>query len=93
MQSYQTIKEMKLRDNWLKAHGYNPGDFFSPDIAVEYVRAKAANRMLLANYSHMLDDKQLRQCQRLNLKSTKKEVFQVLNLYKKIQRQAHRQSK
>lgn len=93
MQSYQTIRDMKLRDAWLKARGYNPGDFFSPDIAVEYVRAKAASRMLLVNYSHLLDDKQLRQCQQLNRKSTKREVFQVLNLYKKMQRQAHRQGK
>ncbi len=91
MQSYRTIKDMKLRNAWLKANGYNPGTFFSPDLEVDLVRAMAASKKLLDDSVDLLTPEQTELIQEFNNKSTHKRMYQVLNLYKKIRRQLHRQ--
>ena len=91
MQSYQTIKDMKLRDHWLKANGYNPCNFFNPDLKTNYIRAKAASKQLLNDCFDLLTHKQIELLQAFKNKATQKLIYQVLNLYKKIRRQLHRQ--
>ena len=93
MQSYRTIKDIKLRDTWLKANGYNPSTFFSPDLEVDLVRAIAASKQLFNDCMDLLTPEQIELIQAFNSKATKKRMYQVLNLYKKIRRQLHRHSK
>ena len=93
MQSYRTIKDIKLRDTWLKTNGYNPGTFFNPDLEVDYIRAKAASKQLLIDCVNLLTPEQTELIQAFNSNATQKRVYQVLNLYKKIRRQLHRQKK
>ena len=91
MQSYQTIKDMKLRDSWLKTNGYNPCTFFHPDLETNCIRAKAACKQLLDDCIDLLTQEQIELLQAFKNKSTQKRIYQVLNLYKKIRRQLHRQ--
>ena len=91
MQSYQTIKDMKLRDAWLKQNGYNPATFFNPDFGEYYIRAKAATHQLLTKHRQLLTQEQISQLEGLKSKSTARQIYQILNLYKKIRRQVHRQ--
>jgi hypothetical protein len=90
MQSYQTIKDIKLRDAWLKANGYSPNTFFNPDFQADYIRAKAVSKQLLKDSFDLLTQEQVELLQAFNGKSTKRHMYQVLNLYKKIRRQLHR---
>lgn len=92
MQSYQTIKDMKLRDSWLKTNGYNPCTFFNPDLETDYIRAKAAYKQLLNDCFDLLTIEQIELLQAFKNHSTQKRIYQVLNLYKKIRRQLHRQT-
>ena len=91
MQSYRTIKDMKLRNAWLKANGYNPGTFFDPNLQANFIRAQAASKQLLAHLRHLLTAKQITLLETFNKKSTQRHMYQVLNLSKKIRRQLHRQ--
>jgi hypothetical protein len=92
MQSYRTIKDMKLRDHWLKSNGYNPRNFFNPDFEVDLVRALAASKQLLEDCKDLLTIEQIELIKDFNKKATPRRMYQVLNLYKKIRRQLHRQS-
>jgi 23S rRNA U2552 (ribose-2'-O)-methylase RlmE/FtsJ len=93
MQSYRTIQDIKRRDAWLKTNGYNPSTFFSPDLEVDYIRAIAASKQLLNVFLDLLTPEQTELIQAFNSKATQKRMYRVLNLYKKIRRQLHRQSK
>jgi hypothetical protein len=92
MQSYRTIREMKLRDAWLKNNGYNPGTFFNPDLETNHIRAIAASKQLLEDCLDLLTPEQIELVQAFTSKATQKRMYQVLNLYKKIRRQLNRQS-
>ena len=92
MQSYRTIQDMKLRDRWLKTNGYNPSTFFNPDIEADLLRAMAACKQLLNDCLNLLTPEQIELIQAFNSKATQKRMYQVLNVYKKIRRQLHRQS-
>jgi len=91
MQSYRTIKDIKLRDTWLKANGYSPNTFFNPDVQADFIRAKAASKQLVNDCFDLLTPEQIELIQAFNRKSTQRHMYQVLNLYKKICRQLHRQ--
>ena len=91
MQSYRTIKDMKLRDHWLKSNGHNPRNFFNPDLEVDLVRALAASKQLLEDCKDLLTIEQIELIKDFNKKATPRRMYQVLNLYKKIRRQLHRQ--
>ena len=93
MQSYRTIQDIKLRDRWLKANGYNPSTFFNLDIEIDLLRAMAASKQLLNDCADLLTQEQTELIQAFNSKATQKRMYQVLNLYKKIRRQLHRHSK
>lgn len=91
MQSYQTIKDMRLRDSWLKANGYNPSTFFNPNLEANFIRAQAIAKQLLAQHRHLLLKEHIMLLEAFNRKSTQRHIYQVLNLSKKIRRQLHRQ--
>jgi hypothetical protein len=91
MQSYRTIKDIKLRDTWLKTNGYSPNTFFNPDLEIDLVRAIAASKQLLEDCKDLLTLEQIELIQAFNNKATHKRMYQVLNLYKKMRRQLHRQ--
>jgi len=91
MQSYRMIRDMKLRDRWLKTNGYNPSTFFNPDIETDQVRATAASKQLLGDCVDLLNQEQIDLLKTFNKKATQKRIYLVLNLYKKIRRQLHRQ--
>ena len=94
MNSYQTLKDSTATDQWFRSQGLNPQKCINPELEVKFVLAKRAAHCLLQEYGLLLGEAQLRQVQAFNLKQTKataRQIFGVLNLYKKIRRQKHRQ--
>jgi hypothetical protein len=94
MNSYQTFKDSTATDRWFRTQGLNPHICINPDLEAQFVLAKRAAHCLLQEYGLLLDDVQLKQVQAFNLRQTKataRQIFGVLNLYKKIRRQKYRQ--
>ena len=96
MNSYKTLKDSSATDRWLRSQGLNPYKCVNPDLEAKFILAKRAAHCLLQEHGQLLDDVQLKQVQAFHLKQTKataRQIFGVLNLYKKIRRQKHRQSR
>ena len=94
MNSYQTLKDSAATDHWFRSQGLNPYKCVNPDLEAKFILAKRAAHCLLQEHGLRLDEVQLKQVQIFNLKQTKataRQIFGVLNLYKKIRRQKHRQ--
>ena len=94
MNSYKTLKDSTATDRWLRSQGLNPDKCINPDLEAKVILAKRAAHCLLQEYGLLLDETQLRRVQAFNKKNTKvtaRQIFGVLNLYKKIRRQKHRQ--
>lgn len=95
MNSYKTLKDSTVTDRWFRSQGLNPDRCINPDLEVKFILAKRAAHFLLQEYGQQLDGAQLRQVQAFNLKKTQataRQIFGVLNLYKRIRRQKNRQS-
>ena len=93
MNSYKTLKDSTATDRWFRSQGLNPQKCINPDLEAKFILAKRAAHCLLQEYGQLLDEAQLRQAQAFNLrhnKATARQIFGVLNLYKKIRRQKHR---
>lgn len=90
-QSYKTLKDMKQRDLWLKKNGYNPCTFFDPDLDINLIRAKASVNLLLTKGYEFLSTNEINFIHNFKNKSkaTKKQIFQILNLKKRINRLIH----
>lgn len=96
MNSYQTLKDSTTTDRWFRSQGLNPYKCVNPDLEAKFVLAKRAAHCLIQEHGQLLDEAQLRQIKAFNLKQTKataRQIFGVLNLYKKIRRQKNRQSR
>ena len=94
MNSYKNLKDSTATDQWFRTQGLNPRICINPDLEAQFVLAKRAAHCLLQEHELLLDEAQLRQLQAFNLKQTKataRQIFGVLNLYKKIRRQNYRQ--
>jgi hypothetical protein len=94
MNSYKNLKDSTATDQWFRSQGLNPHKCINPDLEAKFVLAKRATHSLLQEHGVLLDEVQLKQVQAFNLKQTKataRQIFKVLNLYKKIRRQKHRQ--
>ena len=94
MNRYKTLKDSKATDQWFRSQGLNPNKCINPDLEARFVLAKRAAHCLLQEYGLLLDEEQLKRVQAFNKKHTKataRQIFGVLNLYKKIRRQKHRQ--
>ena len=96
MNSYKTLKDNTATDRWFRSQGLNPQKCINPDLEAKFILAKRAAHCLIQEHGLLLDDAQLKQVQAFNFKQTNataKQIFVVLNLYKKIRRQKHRQSR
>ena len=96
MNSYKTLKDSSTTDQWFRSQGLNPHRCINPDLEAKFVLAKRAAHCLLQEYGRLLDEAQLKRVQEFNKKHTKataRQIFGVLNLYKMIRRQKHRQSR
>ncbi len=93
-QSYRTIRDMQLRNQWLKLNGYNPDTFFNPDIDILFIRAKAAIQYLLKYSWSFLTPEELNLLTQYEHKKrlTNRQIYQVLNLNKRIKRLLYRYS-
>jgi hypothetical protein len=94
MNSYKTLKDSTATDRWFRSQGLNPFKCVNPDLEAKFVLAKRAAHCLLREHGLLLGEAQLKQVQLFNSKQTKataRQIFGVLNLYKKIRRQKHRQ--
>ena len=94
MDSFKNLKDSTATDQWFRSQGLNPHKCINPDLEAKFVLAKRAAHSLLQEHGVLLDEVQLKQVQAFNLKQTKataRQIFGVLNLYKKIRRQKHRQ--
>jgi hypothetical protein len=93
MNSYKTLKDSSATDRWFRSQGLNAQKCVNPDLETKFILAKRAAHCLLQEYGLLLDEAQLRQVQAFNLKQTQataRQIFGILNLYKKIRRQAHK---
>ena len=93
MNDYKNLKDSAATDHWFRSQGLNPNKCINPDLEAKFVMAKRAAHCLLQEYGLLLNEAQLKQVQAFHLKQTKataKQIFGVLNLYKKIRRQKHR---
>ena len=96
MNSYKTLKDSTATDRWFRSQGLNPQKCINPDLEAKFILAKRAAHCLLQEHGLLLDEVQLKQAQAFNLKQTKataRQIFEVLNLYKKIRRQKYKQSR
>lgn len=96
MNGYKNLKDSTATDQWFRSQGLNPCKCIDPDLEAKFILAKRAAHCLLQEYGLLLDEAQLKRVQAFNLKQTKataRQIFGVLNLYKKIRRQKHRQSR
>ena len=94
MNSYKNLKDSTASDRWFRSQGLNPYKCVNPDLEAKFVLAKRAAHCLLEEYELLLNEIQLRQLKAFNLKQTKataRQIFGILNLYKKIRRQNYRQ--
>lgn len=94
MNSYKNLKDSAATDQWFRSQGLNPNKCINPDLEAKFILAKRAAHCLLGKYGRLLDEAQLNLVQSFNLKQTKataRQIFGVLNLYKKIRRHKHRQ--
>ena len=93
MNNYKNIQDINKTNQWLKLQGLNPKTFINPDIDANFIRAKAATHNLLRLGSDFLTTDELKALQgfRNRTKATPKQIFQVLNLNKRIKRQLHKQ--
>lgn len=94
MTSYKTLKDSSASDQWFRSQGLNPQKCINPDLEVKFILAKRAAYCLMKEHGSLLDEAQLTLVRGFNLKQTKataRQIFRVLNLYKKIRRQKNRQ--
>jgi len=94
MDSFKNLKDSTATDQWFRSQGLNPYKCVNPDLEAKFILAKRAAHCLLQEYELLLNEIQLRQLKAFNLKQTKataRQIFGILNLYKKIRRQNYRQ--
>ena len=93
MNQYKNTQDTHKTNQWLKLQGLNPKQCFNPDIDANFIRAKAATHNLLRLGSDFLTADELKALQlfRNKARATPKQIFQVLNLNKRIKRQLHQQ--
>ena len=94
MNSYKNLKDSTAADQWFRSQGLNPYKCINPDLEAKFILAKRAAHCLLQKHGLLLNEAQLKQVQAFHVKQTKataRQIFGVLNLYKKIRRQKYRQ--
>ncbi len=93
MNNYKNTQATNQTNKWFKSQGLNPKKCINPDIEANFIRAKAATYNLLRLGSDFLTSEELKLLRifRNKAQATQKQIFQVLNLNKRIKRQLHKQ--
>ncbi len=93
MNNYQNTQATNQTNKWFKSQGLNPIKCINPDIEANFIRAKAATHNLLRLGSDFLTNEELKLLRifRNKAQATQKQIFQILNLNKRIKRQLHKQ--
>lgn len=93
MNYYKNVKDIKATNNWFKQQGLNPTKCINPDFSPNFIRAKAATNKLLNLGTDFLTTEEIKLLNKFRIKpkATQKQIFQVLNLNKRIKRQLHKQ--
>ena len=85
-------------DRWLKNQGIDPSRFTQQEI--NHLRAKIITHELLTRHKHLLDALQIALLEGFKVKTkepkyrpTDREIFQILNLGKKVHRRIYRDRK
>jgi len=85
-------------DQWLKNQGIDPSRFTQQEI--NHLRAKIITHELLTRHRHLLDALQIELLEGFKVKTkepkyrpTDREIFQILNLGKKVYRRIYRDRK
>ena len=92
MNTYKNIKDTLATDQWFRSQGLNPRTCTNPDLDAKFTQAKRAAHHLLQSHRDLLANEQIRQVEEFNSKKNKataRQIFGILNLYKKIRRQIH----
>jgi hypothetical protein len=92
MNTYKNIKDTLATDKWFRSQGLNPRTCTNPDLDGKFTQAKRAAHHLLQSHRDLLANEQIRQVEEFNSKKNKataRQIFGILNLYKKIRRQIH----
>lgn len=93
MNNYTNTKAINQTNKWFKSQGLNPKKCINPDLEANFIRAKAATHNLLTLGADFLtnDELNLLRIFRNKAQATQKQIFQILNLNKRIKRQLHKQ--
>ena len=93
MNYYKNVKDIKATNNWFKQQGLNPTKCINPDLSTNFIRAKAVTHKLLNLGADFLTAEEIKLLNKFRIKpkATQKQIFQVLNLNKRIKRQLHKQ--
>lgn len=93
MNNYQNTQATNQTNKWFKSQGLNPKKCINPDLDSNFIRAKAATHNLLRLGSDFLTNEELKLLKifRNKAQATQKQIFQILNLNKRIKRQLHKQ--
>ena len=93
MNYYKSAKDTEKTNNWFKQQGLNPTKCINPDLSTNFICAKAATNKLLKLGADFLTTEEIKLLNKFRIKSkaTQKQIFQVLNLNKRIKRQLHKQ--
>jgi len=93
MNNYKNFKDSLLTDQWFRSQGLNPNTCTNPDLDAKFTQAKRATHHLLKFHKDLLTAEQVQQVESFKLKknqASSRQIFGILNLYKKIRRQLHR---
>lgn len=92
MNNYKNTQDTNQTNKWIKLQGLNPKKIINPDLDSNFIRAKAATHNLLRLGSDFLTTNDLKLLYKFHnkQKATQKQIFQILNLNKRIKRQLHK---
>lgn len=93
MNHYKNAKDTKKTNGWFKQQGLNPSKCINPDFNLNFIRAKAATHKLLTLGAEFLTPAEIKLLNKFRIKpkATQKQIFQILNLSKRIKRQLYKQ--
>lgn len=93
MNNYKNIQDTLKTNTWLKQQGLNPNTCTNPDLEANFIRAKAATHNLLRIGTQLLSTQEQKQLEqfRSTSQATPRQIFQILNLNKRIKRQLYKQ--
>jgi hypothetical protein len=92
MNHSKNAKDTRKTNDWFKQQGLNPIKCINPDFDSNFIRAKVATHKLLTLGTEFLTPEEINLLNqfRIKPKATRKQIFQILNLNKRIKRHFHK---